>query len=108
MKCPFCAEEIQDSAIKCRFCGEVLNQEAFDQARAQLGVRSKAQTKDRRILFGALGLMAMGAAVVYGLYYGFQRLAGNDLRLTQAQLQLPGSDNSPCSWAASVSGWPGS
>lgn len=34
-KCPFCAEMIQDEAVKCRFCGSSLTAQPQDQAAAE-------------------------------------------------------------------------
>lgn len=88
-KCPFCAEEIQDDAVKCKHCGEWLNKGSISntvqtispqntQSKAEklplykiiLGIciapeKSKTKHKFLFILFFIL------VAVIFGFIYGF-------------------------------------
>lgn len=60
-KCPFCSEEIQDEAIKCKHCGEMLSKDNVE-------IHDSQPTKGSPIL-KYLGVLLFFGGLAFLLYY---------------------------------------
>ncbi len=60
-KCPFCAEEIQDEAVKCRFCNEFLD----PRARPAEDVSRPWYFRNSTVVMTILCLTAIGLPLVW-------------------------------------------